>query len=165
MRTPEEIIKGLKACKIQNMCVRCPYRNGGEVPGERSTNCLNVLHEDAVGLILSLLDNNAPAPETSQEPVQAPEPWTREKVLAEAKKNVCGQREQDYGSPEDSFGMIAELWTAYAGYTFNSYDVAVMMALLKVARLSNSPNHMDSWVDLAGYAACGGEIAGKEAEP
>ena len=88
------------------------------------------------------------------------EAWTREKILAEAKKNVCGQREQDYGSPEDSFGTIAELWTAYTGYTFQPGDVAVMMALLKVARLSNSPNHMDSWVDLAGYAACGGEICG-----
>ena len=25
-------------------------------------------------------------------------------------------------------------------------------------------NYMDSWVDLAGYAACGGEIAGREKE-
>ncbi|MFN7882545.1 MAG: DUF6378 domain-containing protein [bacterium] len=26
-----------------------------------------------------------------------------------------------------------------------------------MARLKNSPNHRDSWVDLAGYAACGAE--------
>lgn len=88
------------------------------------------------------------------------EPWTREKILEEAKKCVCGQREQDYGKPEDSFRMIANLWTDYSGVPFSASDVAVMMALLKIARLSFSRNHIDSWVDLAGYAACGGEITG-----
>ena len=43
-------------------------------------------------------------------------------------------------------------------------DVAIMMGMLKIARLASNPQHMDSWVDLAGYAACGGEIAGKEAQ-
>lgn len=157
MRAAAEIIKALEICSETNTCIRCPYHGG-------SGGCVKKLTRDSLELIRSLMDNGTPGPETSQEPTQAPEPWTREKILAEAKKNVCGQREQDYGSPEDSFGMIAELWTAYAGYSFNSYDVAVMMALLKVARLSNSPNHMDSWVDLAGYAACGGEIAGKEVQ-
>ena len=42
--------------------------------------------------------------------------------------------------------------------------MAIMMALLKIARISKNPQHMDNWVDLAGYAACGGEIAGKEME-
>lgn len=94
--------------------------------------------------------------------------WTREKVLEEAKRCVCGNREQDYGTPEDSFGRIAALWTAYmsnnsiADTVFSASDVSIMLALLKIARLANNPEHMDSWVDLAGYAACGGEIAGRE---
>jgi len=99
--------------------------------------------------------------------------WTRETVLEEAKNCVCGQREQDYGSPEDSFRLIAQLWEIYireriVGLTdvcVNTEDVAVMMALLKIARLANNPEHMDSWVDLAGYAACGGEIAQSGREP
>jgi len=37
------------------------------------------------------------------------------------------------------------------------HDVALMMALLKIARLKGNPIHGDSWVDLAGYAACGAE--------
>jgi len=33
------------------------------------------------------------------------------------------------------------------------------MALLKIGRLKSNPIHGDSWVDLAGYAACGAELA------
>ena len=38
---------------------------------------------------------------------------TREEILKEALKCVNGEREQQYGSPEDSFMAIAELWTVY----------------------------------------------------
>jgi hypothetical protein len=34
--------------------------------------------------------------------------------------------------------------------------VALFLACVKIARLSNNKAHRDSWVDLAGYAACGG---------
>lgn len=99
------------------------------------------------------------------EPCKNAEPWTRQRVLKEAEKCVCGNREQEYGTPEDSFGRIAALWTAYVSKNyiddtvFSAGDVAAMMALLKIARLANNPEHMDSWVDLAGYAACGAELA------
>ena len=85
----------------------------------------------------------------------------RADILDTAKKCVCGQREQDYGSPEDNFQTIANLWTAYMGVGFNSIDVAMMMALLKIARIRSGTGTDDSFVDLAGYAACGGEIATK----
>jgi hypothetical protein len=38
---------------------------------------------------------------------------------------------------------------------FNALDVAAMMALLKVSRMKTSPEHLDNWDDLAGYAICG----------
>jgi hypothetical protein len=38
-------------------------------------------------------------------------------------------------------------------------SVAIMCADLKLARFEHQPDHADSWVDLAGYAACGAEIA------
>lgn len=93
---------------------------------------------------------------------------TRQEILDAAAKCVCGQPEEDYGAPEDSFGLIAELWTPVirecvppgADVCVLPETVALMMALLKVARIAANPNHMDSWGDLAGYAACGGEIAG-----
>lgn len=87
---------------------------------------------------------------------------TRKETLEKAIACVCGQREQDYGSPEDNFRIIAQLWTAYAGHPFDSKDVAMMMALLKIARIASGTATEDSFVDLAGYAACGAEIATKE---
>lgn len=95
---------------------------------------------------------------------------TRAAVLEKARACVCGEREQDYGSPEDSFGCIAELWEAYlraaciapdATVAVTPTDVAMMMALLKIARVGTSfvGGTADSFVDLAGYAACGAECA------
>ena len=85
---------------------------------------------------------------------------TRVEILEEACKCICGKREQDYGSPEDNFQLISDLWTAYLKTPVKSKDVAMMMVLLKVARIKAGSSE-DSFIDLAGYAACGGEIASK----
>ena len=150
----EDIMKALEICTDDGgcECETCPL---AVVPG-----CMNKLIREARKLILSLLEK--PAVDARPEP----EPWTRQRVLKEAEKCVCGQREQDYGTPEDSFQKIGTFWTAYLNYAVNidAEDVAAMMALLKIARISENPQHMDSWCDLAGYASCGGEIAGKETE-
>ena len=87
---------------------------------------------------------------------------TRAEILDKAKECVCGQRELDYGTPEDNFRTIANLWTAYKLVNFTPQDVAMMMALLKIARIKSGTGTDDSFVDLAGYAACGGEIASNE---
>ena len=90
---------------------------------------------------------------------------TREEILKEALRCVTGEREQQYGSPEDSFMAIAELWTVYLEHgcvedngavLLHPEDVAAMMALLKIARICTGKYKGDNWVDLAGYAACGG---------
>lgn len=94
---------------------------------------------------------------------------SRSTILSLARDCVCGDREQDYGSPEDNFGTIAELWMAYLAAKFPSIhialkDVAVMMCLVKIARISSGKAKADNWIDLAGYAACGGELEAQEAE-
>lgn len=83
---------------------------------------------------------------------------TREEILSKAKECICGQREQDYGRPENNFRLIAKLWSEYLGYDVSAVDVSMMMVLLKVARIKNGGGTGDSFVDIAGYAACGGEI-------
>lgn len=96
-----------------------------------------------------------------QKEIRKESTMTREDVLNDAKECVCKNRENDYGSPEDSFQTIANLWTAYLDHGVSAKDVAVMMALLKIARIKTGTFKADSWVDLAGYAACGGEIASR----
>ncbi|MCD8197819.1 MAG: DUF6378 domain-containing protein [Lachnospiraceae bacterium] len=85
----------------------------------------------------------------------------RAEILDAAKKCVCQDRNEQYGSPEDNFGKIAELWSAYRGELFLKRDVAMMMALVKIARIYAGESE-DSYIDLAGYAACGGELASEE---
>lgn len=98
---------------------------------------------------------------SSEQEVTAKMYDTRRDILRKAEECVCGHREQDYGTPEDSFQCIARLWSAYYGKQFTPVDVAMMMALLKVARIRTGSATADSFVDLAGYAACGGEIASR----
>lgn len=83
----------------------------------------------------------------------------RNDILDKARECVCGQRQNDYGKPEDNFQAIADLWGVYKDTDFSAKDVAVMMALMKIARIKTGTGTEDCFVDLAGYAACGGEIA------
>lgn len=94
----------------------------------------------------------------------------RAEILEAARVCVCGEREQDYGSPENNFETIGLLWSVYlraahpeinlAINGITPKEVAAMMALLKVARIATGSS-LDSFVDLAGYAACAGEIAAR----
>ena len=86
---------------------------------------------------------------------------TRAEILDEAKKCVCGQRQQDYGTPEDNFTTIGYPNLDIALNEFTPKDVAVMMSLLKIARIATGSSP-DSFIDLAGYAACAGEIGAKD---
>ena len=84
---------------------------------------------------------------------------TRAECLHTAEEIVTKDRNSQYGEPEDCFALIARLWTDYTAVSLNSADVAAMMILLKVARVRNGKAKDDSWVDMAGYAACGAECA------
>lgn len=84
---------------------------------------------------------------------------TRNEILSAAAKIITQDRNSTYGGPERSFETIAQLWAIHLGYKITAADVAIMMALLKIARLRANPAHADSWIDLAGYAACGGEVS------
>lgn len=92
----------------------------------------------------------------------------REKCLDTARECVTKDRVNAYGSAEDNFSNIAEMWNAQGvridGRALSASDVALMMAAMKLARLRHNPTHEDSWVDLAGYAACGMEVAFKPLE-
>lgn len=96
-----------------------------------------------------------------------PPPPVRVEVLRTAEKYVSADRNATHGEPEDSFGMIAALWDTYLAQTgrlaygerITRADVALLMSLQKTARAAVNPEHKDSWIDIAGYAACGYECA------
>ena len=100
---------------------------------------------------------------------------TRSELLHAAEVCVCGQREEDYGTPEDSFRVIGELWETYikekcvgdraAEVCIVPEDVAALLALLNPGDevLVSGHGKSDNWVDLAGYAACGGELQSRPA--
>lgn len=84
----------------------------------------------------------------------------RTELLNKALEIVNGARQENYGSPEQNFARIAAFWTLYLQRHITPADVAIMMILMKTARLQNNVKHEDSWVDIAGYAANGVEVAG-----
>lgn len=85
----------------------------------------------------------------------------REQTLDAAKKCVMGDREQDYGTPESNFATIASFWSDYLDMDISAQQVADMMILMKISRIKNGGGTGDSYVDIAGYAACGNEILNK----
>ena len=85
----------------------------------------------------------------------------RSEILDTAKQAVTVDRAATHGEAERNFGLIAAYWSAHLDAEVTPEDVAVMMTLLKLARIKSNPAHVDSWVDGCGYLACGGEIAVK----
>jgi hypothetical protein len=73
---------------------------------------------------------------------------------------VGNDREGVRDDPTKNLRAIAAFWTTWLrgrgllaeGAALAAGDAAYMMALLKLARLSNDPRHADSKSDLYGYA-------------
>jgi hypothetical protein len=84
----------------------------------------------------------------------------RDEILDQAGNLIKGDRAQDYGDAYLNHMRIAEFWNNYLDHTVKiaPTDVAVMMMLVKVARLMNEYKN-DSFVDICGYAALAGEMS------
>lgn len=83
----------------------------------------------------------------------------RTDILETAHKAVTQDRAATHGDLEDNFSAIAQIWTVRLGRTITSEQVAIMLIDLKTVRAWGNPKHEDNWMDIAGYAACGGELA------
>jgi hypothetical protein len=93
----------------------------------------------------------------------------REEVLTKATDAVMGARNKTYGPPTKDFDRSARVLTSlgfqFQGGRIHSHHIAMIQIAVKLTRLTWSPNHEDSWVDLAGYAANGYECATIEVKP
>lgn len=89
----------------------------------------------------------------------------REQTLREAIEAVTKDRNTDYGSPEDNFKDIADMYDIYRRglKRINTlpHDIAIIGILIKICRIKTSPQKKDNWVDIEGYGACGYEAVVK----
>jgi hypothetical protein len=83
-------------------------------------------------------------------------------ILDQAKAIINGERQDQYGNPEDSFGLIAGLWSSYLEHNITSHDVAMMLTLMKLARQKHQ-RKPDNLIDACGYLALAAEMV-KEGE-
>lgn len=85
----------------------------------------------------------------------------RQDALDQASKLIHGDRNKDYGPPEVNFRRIADRWSQTLDMAIEPWQVALMMADVKVARLAEG-YHEDSVIDLIGYAALAAELKGND---
>ena len=96
----------------------------------------------------------------TSKPDASPEPRvTKGEILDQAKVLITGNREDDYGDAAENFGNIAKMWSVIFGIDVQPYQVAFAMDSVKTCRLIKTPDHVDSWVDMAGYVGLAGELA------
>lgn len=86
----------------------------------------------------------------------------RKEILEDAIHLIYQDRQAEYGTPQDNFKRIASLWSVVLETKIEEWQVALCMNQVKVARLVQSPDKLDGWIDGAAYMAIGGELATEE---
>ena len=82
----------------------------------------------------------------------------RKYFLDEAEKLINGPRAKEYGPAKFNHERIAKIWSVILAREVTAQEVVACMVGVKLARLAETIEHDDSWVDIIGYAALGGEI-------
>jgi len=149
---------GSKQVKIWSYKVDHPLATASEVAKATNTS---------YGYVYKLFQSiGTPKEVFEAEATSSPEPrWrSRGNILDTAKQYVDTDRAEEHGDMEDNFQRIAAYWNTHLGLIsyIKDTDVAVMMTLLKVARIHSNTENVDNWIDACGYMACGGELAGKD---
>ena len=117
----------------------------------------NIRYKSQRGLEMTTSSENS----NSTTPIQ--EVPLRVAALREAAGIINGDRNKQYGNPEDNFERTAKVWSVILGIDISNEDVSMMMIGLKVARYASKSGYQpDTWVDIAGYAGCGYEVGAKQ---
>jgi hypothetical protein len=86
----------------------------------------------------------------------------RKFFLNKAEGLINGPRAEDYGPARLNHERIATIWSILLKDKLKEdilpEEVVACMVGLKLARLAEDISKDDSWVDIIGYAALGGEI-------
>lgn len=63
------------------------------------------------------------------------------------------ERRAHYGLAKHHFHEVAKRWSLALGHDITPHQVVMCLIELKLARLKENPTHLDSIIDIAGYAA------------
>lgn len=84
----------------------------------------------------------------------------RTHILEAADSLINGTRQEQYGDPAVNFLNIAERWSQIVGVQIDAWQVSLMMADLKIARMATTGKpHLDSLIDAAAYVALAAELS------
>jgi len=89
-----------------------------------------------------------------------PEP--DEGILDEANRLTSGDRQNQYGPPDQDFARTAQMWSTLKGVPFEPWEVAAFQICIKLSRQTHQRKR-DNWADIAGYAHCG-NVCDEEAD-
>lgn len=85
----------------------------------------------------------------------------RTDILSMTSDLISGERANTHGDAVTGFAAISLMWDALdmarGSRARDAEDVALAMIAVKLVRASANPRHLDNWIDMAGYAALGGE--------
>ena len=158
--------KKAEAAKVAETAAPVDTPTGTEAPIDTPTETIDT----PIDTPTETVDTPTETVDTPTETPAAEKTVSRADILDTAKAIVTGEREKQYGKPEDNFAAVAQMWEVYlssqcvgegADVRIAPEDVAMMMVLLKVGRLMTGDYLADNYVDICGYVACAGEIAGK----
>ena len=70
----------------------------------------------------------------------------------EAVASITQRRGADYGHPADDFARVAKIAEVVRECDDELIRHVLYMIAVKMCRIVETPDHLDSWVDIAGYA-------------
>ena len=73
---------------------------------------------------------------------------------------VITKKNDEYGSTADNMAEFAQRISFHLGIPVTAEQAVCILLELKMSRLAHDPKHLDSRVDLAGYAAVLQEVVG-----
>jgi hypothetical protein len=81
----------------------------------------------------------------------------RKQLLEQASQLISKERAKIYGDAQLNHERIAKFWSIILERKITVEEVYHCMIAVKMSRLIQTPNHLDSLVDIMGYAALWGE--------
>ena len=81
---------------------------------------------------------------------------------------VISERGKHYGKPDDFFEQLRQVWGGLLMRKLRPHEAltreecVAMFLCMKGLRAFNNPNHLDSWIDAAGYADIGHALSNEK---